>query len=164
MTAAEGLLTSEEYHLLAAVPLQAAAEVAAGRGDPQLFNDMPVMLALLGTVTALVHAYLDRTPVFANRSPDSVLEAAPMAVCALVFSESNLDAPEVETCLRALSSAYLQLLKQGVLGPQEAYVEKAFDALLAGERTLALQNLKRGTYAMAGAVDAWEVRTAAHTT
>ena len=34
----------------------------------------------------------------------------------------------------ALSSAYLQLLRQGILGPQEGMVEKGFAELLAGER------------------------------
>ncbi|MGH8371326.1 MAG: hypothetical protein ACRETO_01175 [Gammaproteobacteria bacterium] len=154
----DGLLTTEEYRLLAAVPLQAAAEIAAQRGDPQLFNDMPTMLALLAMVTALTHAYLNRSSVFPQRSPDPALEAAPVAVCALVFSESNLEPSEVETCLRALSSAYLQLLRQGVLGPQEAYVEKAFESLLAGKRVTALQSLKQAAYAMTGAIDAWEAK------
>jgi hypothetical protein len=159
----EGMLTSEEYHLLAAVPLQAAAEIAAHRGDPQLFNDMPAMLALLAMVTTLAHAYLNRNPVFLRRSPDATLEAAPVAVCALVFSESNLEPSEVEACLRALSTAYLQLLVQGVLGPQDAYVDKAFDALLAGDRATALQFLKRAASAMAAAIDVWEAERAADT-
>ncbi|HET7922127.1 MAG TPA: hypothetical protein VFM15_05175 [Gammaproteobacteria bacterium] len=161
MTAPEGLLSTEEYQLLAAVPLQAAAEVAAQRGDPQLFNDMPVMLGLLGSVTALTHAYLGGESVFAHRSSDAALEATPTAVCALVFSESNLEPGEVQACLQALSSAYLHLLKQGVLGPQEAYVEQAYTHLLAGERLKALQALKRAIHAMAGTVDAWEQRRAA---
>lgn len=156
-----GLLTTEEYQLLAAVPLQAAAEIAAQRGDPQLFNDMPVMLALLAMVTKLTDNYLHDKAVFPQRSPDSTLETAPVAVCALVFSESNLEASEVESCLGALSVAYLQLLRQGVLGPQEAYIEQAYQSLLAGERTLALQFLKRAAYAIAGAIDAWEADRAA---
>lgn len=152
----EGLLSTEEYHLLAAVPLQASAEIAAQRGDPQLFNDLPVMIALLASVTALTHIYLNAGPVFSSRSGDSVLEAAPVAVCALVFSESNLDHAEVQACLGALSSAYLQLLREGVIGPEEAYVEQAYAYLCAGERAAALQTLKRAVYAVARAVDAWE--------
>ncbi|MGH8399468.1 MAG: hypothetical protein ACRESU_00055 [Gammaproteobacteria bacterium] len=157
----EGMLTTEEYQLLAAVPLQVAAEIAAQRGDPQLFNDMPAMLALLAMVTTLTHAYLNRQPVFTRRSPDTTLEAAPVAVCALVFSESNLEPSEVRACLEALSSAYLQLLRQGVLGPQDAYIEKAFESLLAGDRAIALQTLKRAAYATIRAIDAWEERRTA---
>src|SRR5579859_1177809 len=77
-----GLLTPVEYQLLAAPALQAAAEVAAQRGDPHLYNDMASMLALLGTVTALTHAYLQQ-PLPADSSPHEVLEIAPLSVCAL---------------------------------------------------------------------------------
>lgn len=159
--APEGMLTSEEYNLLAAVPLQAAAEVAAQRGDPQLFNDMPAMLALLAMVSSLSYAYLTRPTVFLRRSPDTALEAVPIAVCALVFSESNLEPQEVESCLSALAAAYLQLLREGILGPQDAYIEPAFDLLQAGERAMALQTLKRAVHAITHAIDAWEADRAA---
>jgi hypothetical protein len=150
------LLTPVEYELLAAPALQAAAEVAAQRGDPHLFNDMPVMLALLGSVTVLTHAYLQQD-LPKGASPRATLERAPLAVCALVFTESDLDAAQVEQCLGALSQAYLQLLREGVLGPQEGLVEKGFEQLMVGERASALQSLKQGVLAMAKAVDSWEL-------
>jgi hypothetical protein len=149
------LLTPVEYELLAAPALQVAAEVAAQRGDPHLYNDMASMLALLGTVTALTHAYLQQD-IPQGSSSREVLERAPLAVCALVFTESGLEAPQVEQCLRALSQAYLQLLQSGVLGPQEGLVEKGFEQLMAGNRPQALQSLRQGVQAMAKAVDAWE--------
>ncbi|HEX7965891.1 MAG TPA: hypothetical protein VF651_09255 [Gammaproteobacteria bacterium] len=155
-----GLLTPVEYQLLAAPALQAAAEVAAQRGDPYLYNDMASMLALLGGVTTLTHAYLQQDlPVEA--SPRAELERAPLAVCALVFTESGLEAPEVEQCLRALFQAYLKLLKEGVLGPQEALIEKAYVELMAGKRAAALQSLRFGMLAMAKAIDMWEAARAA---
>jgi hypothetical protein len=150
------LLTPVEYELLAAPALQTAAEVAAQRGDPHLFNDMPVMLALLGSVTVLTHAYLQQD-LPKGSSPRTTLERAPLAVCALVFTESDLDAAQVEQCLRALSQAYLQLLREGVLGPQEGLVEKGFEQLMAGDRASGLQSLKQGVLAMAKAVDTWEL-------
>lgn len=150
-----GLLTPVEYQLLAAPALQAAAEVAAQRGDPHLYNDMASMLALLGSVTALTHAYL-QSDLPVEASPRAELERAPLAVCALVFTESNLDALEVEQCLRALSAAYLKLLKEGVLGPQEALIEKAYSELMAGEKGAALQSLRQGMLAMAKAIDNFE--------
>jgi len=150
-----GLLTPLEYQLLAAPALQAAADVAAQRGDPHLYNDMPSMLALLGTITALTHAYLQQD-LPSGSSPREVLERAPLAVCALVFTESGLEAPQVEQCLRALSQAYLRLLREGILGPQEGLVEKGFEQLMAGDRLQALQSLRQGMQAMAKAVDAWE--------
>jgi len=155
----EGLLTPVEYQLLAAPALQAAADIAAQRGDPHLYNDMASMLALLGTVTALAHAYLQQ-PLPAGSSSREVLEVAPLSVCALVFTESGLEAPEVEQCLRALSQAYLKLLKEGVLGPQEGLVEKGFAELMAGDRANALQSLRLAAQAMTWAVDAWEAARA----
>ena len=154
-----GLLTPVEYQLLAAPALQAAAEVAAQRNDPHLYNDMASMLALLGTVTALTHAYLQQ-PLVAEASSREALEVAPLSICALVFTESGLEAPEVQQCLRALSQAYLQLLKEGVLGPQEGLVEKAFDQLMAGDRVSALQTLRQAAQAMTRAIDAWEAARA----
>ena len=155
---AAGLLTPAEYRLLAAPALQTAAELAAQRGDPHLYNDMASMLALLGMVSALVHAHLEQG--VAGASPRAVLEAAPLAVCALVFTESGLEALEVGECLRALSAAYLQLLRQGALGPQDAYVDKAYHELHLGQVPAAMQNLKLAAHAMARAVDAWEARRA----
>ena len=153
----EGLLTPEEYQLIAAPALQIAAQVAAQRGDPHLYNDMPSMLALLGMVSGLTHAYLQLQPApFSGVSPRQVLETAPLAVCALVFTESGLSAPQVQDCLRALSAAYLQLLRQGVLGPQDAYMDKAFQQLVAGERAAAEQNLRQAALSMARAVENWE--------
>ena len=153
-----GMLTPAEYQLLAAPALQAVAELAAQRGDPHLYNDMASMLALLGTVSALVHAYLEDAAKPGDASPQPVLEAAPMAVCALVFTESGLEAGQVDECLRALSAAYLQLLRQGVLGPQEAYVEKAYADLRAGRGREGSQALRMAGLAMTKAVDAWEAR------
>jgi hypothetical protein len=150
------MLTPAEYRLFAAPALQVAAEVAAQRGDPYLYNDMPSMLALLGMVSALIHAYLAQAGHLPDASPRGVLEAAPIAVCALVFTESSIDALQVDDCLRALSAAYLQLLRGGVLGPQDAYVEKAFAQMRAGNHPGALQSLKLAAQAMTKAVDAWE--------
>ena len=149
-----GLLAPAEYQLLAAPALEAAAQVAAERGDPHLYNDMASMLGLLGMVSCLTHAYLQQN--VPGASDREQLEAAPMAVCALVFTESGLQAPEVEQCLRALSLAYLKLLKEGVLGPQDALVEQAFVEFMAGERAAGLRNLRLAAQAMARAVDAWE--------
>lgn len=150
------MLTPAEYQLLAAPALQTAAELAAQRGDPHLYNDMASMLALLGMVSALVHAYLEGAT--ADASPRPALEATPLAVCALVFTESGLEADQVDACLRALSAAYLQLLRQGVFGPQDAYVDKAFQELMSAQRPVAMQSLKLAAHAMAKAVDAWEAK------
>lgn len=152
------LLTPEEYQLVVAPALQVAAELAAQRGDPHLYNDMASMLALLGMVSALTRMHLQQPA--GEGSAREELEAAPLAASALVFTESNLEPDEVEQCLRALSAAYLKLLREGVLGPQEAYVEQAFASLRAGNRAAGIHSLRQAAHAMARAVDAWEGREA----
>ena len=156
MEPAPGLLTPEEYQLLAAPALQVAAELAAQRGDPHLYNDMASLLALLGMVSALVRVELEQPA--RQGSPRQKLEMAPLSVCALVFTESNLEPGEVEQCLQALTAAYLKLLREGVLGPQEAYMEQAFTSLRAGNRPAGIHSLRQAAHAMARAVDAWEGR------
>ena len=157
----EGLLTPEEYQLLAAPALETAAQLAAQRGDPHLFNDMPTMLALLGMVSALTYAHLERVSSLPEASTRATLEAAPLAVCTLVFTRSGLTAGEVRQCIEALSAAFLQLLRQGVLGAQGAFVETAYEQLLAGDRPAALRSLRKAAQAIVGAVDAWEASQAA---
>lgn len=158
MSETQGLLSADEYQLIAAPALEAAAQAAAQRGDPHLYSDMASMLALLGIVNALIRLYREET--LADASPVEILEAAPMAICALVFTESGLEKREVEQCLRALAKAYLRLLKAGVLGPQEAYVEKAYIDLRTGYRAAALPGLRLAALSMARAVDAWETQEA----
>ncbi|MGH8396925.1 MAG: hypothetical protein ACRETA_01585 [Gammaproteobacteria bacterium] len=154
----KGLLTADEYALLAAPALKAAAEVAAERGDPDLYNDMAAMLALLAMTSALTHAYLGYQDQFPAASAPEAVEATPMAVCALVFTRTELAPIQVEDCLHALSSAYLILLKAGVLGPQEAYVEQAFNELKLGRPGPAQRLLLQATHTMVRAVDDWEAR------
>lgn len=150
----EGLLSQEQYRLLAGPPLKVAAAVAASRNDPDLFHDMASMLALLAMVSALTRCYeryADEQAAIREQ-----LDSVPIAVCALVFSRSGLAPDEVKDCLEALPRAYQMLLAAGALGSQEAYVEQAFDSLVSGESASAERLLTQAAHAMVGAVDRWE--------
>jgi len=151
-------LTEKEYRLFAAPALKVAAEVAASRGDPDLYNDMASMLALMVMVSTLTQAYLSCRGQFPAASTVETLEAGPMTVCALVFTRSALGPAEVKNCLQALSAAYQMLLQEGVLGPQNAYVEKAFVELRAKRLAAAHRLLLQAAHAMVKAVDDWEKR------
>lgn len=154
----EGLLSPEQYRLLAGPPLKVAAEVAASRGDPDLFHDMASMLALLAMVTALARCYQLQTD--GPAAIQKKLDAAPIAVCALVFSRSGLAPEQVKDCLEALPRAYQMLLQAGALGSQEAYVEQAFKRFVEGDTATAERLLLQAAHAMVGAVDQWEWRRA----
>lgn len=153
-----GWLTPEEYRLLVSPAVRAAAEAAARRGDPDLYHDMACMLALLATVSALVQAYEVCREQFPAASSPATLEQVPIAVCALVLSRSGLEPLQVAECLQALSTAHRTLLRAGILGPQDAYVEKAFMTLRQPGANRAHRRLLQAVYAMAKAVDEWERR------
>ena len=53
MSSVDGLLP-EEYQQIVAPAMKAAADLAAARGDPYLFNDLPSMLTLMVLVLELV--------------------------------------------------------------------------------------------------------------
>ena len=151
---ADGLITPDEYRLLAGPALKAAAQVAAARGDPDLYRDMASMLALLAMVTALIRCYqagVPGTTVYRKK-----LESVPIAVCALVFTRSGLAPDEVRDCLTALPQAYRMLVEAGTLALQDARVAEAYAALAAGEAERADRLLAQAASAMADAVDRWE--------
>ncbi len=159
---ADSLLSPDEYRLLAGPALKAAAQVAAARGDPDLYRDMASMLALLAMVTALTRCYQAGASDTAALRRE--LELVPIAVCALVFTRSGLAPYEVKDCLAALPQAYNMLVEAGTLAPQDARVAKAYAALAAGETERGDRLLVQAANAMAGAVDHWEEqRTGAET-
>ena len=59
MSAVDGLLP-EEYQAVVAPAMRAAAELAAARGDPYLFNDVACMLGLMVMVRDLADLYQDQ--------------------------------------------------------------------------------------------------------
>lgn len=151
-------LAPEEYRLVVAPALAAAAETAAERGDPQLFNDMASMLALSWMVEGLVTAYQRETDRGQWVSDPRAMEAAPLGACALVFTESELDADQVSECIGALGQAS-RLLKADRVDEsgQQALVE-AWQALQSGAHEQAIERLQACARAMAVAVDEWEAR------
>jgi len=149
----DGLLSPDEYRLLAAPALKAAAAVAASRNDPDLFHDMASMLALLAMVNTLVRCYQTGTTAAGHRDG---FESIPLAVCALVFARSGLAVDEVQDCLAALPQAYRILREAGALGPQDASVEQAFAAYMAEEAGQGDRLLLDAAFAMVNAVDRWE--------
>lgn len=150
----DALLSPDEYRLLAGPALKAAAQVAAARGDPDLYRDMASMLALLAMVTVLIRCY--QAGVSDTTTHRNELELIPIAVCALVFTRSGLAPDEVRDCLAALPQAFQMLVEAGILTPQDDDVAEAYAALTAGEAERADRLLVQAANAMAGAVDRWE--------
>ncbi len=156
MDGAEIRLAEKEYRLLLAQPLAAAAETAAERGDPHLFNDMASMLALMHTVRSLAGHYRREVPADEWDSREAALEAAGLGACALVFTESELSREEVDECLGALHQAAGMLDADRVLSVADEDIAAAWNALQRSQYEPALERLQKACAGIAEAIDRWE--------
>ena len=152
MSATDGLLP-EEY--------QAAAELAAARGDPYLYNDLACMLALMVLVRDLADLYQDQWGPLGQHSPPDVFAAAPSAACVMVLSEYEIETDSIRQMTTALERAAEQLTADGVFGPERVEVHKAWKAFLEDKRDSAQAWMRQAASRIANAVDAWEARRAA---
>jgi hypothetical protein len=148
-------LHSREYAQVVAPVLQAAAEVAAERGDPQLFGDMASMLALMHLVEGLAERCRNASGD-ALESSGEALAAAPLGACALVFSESGLESAAVDECLGALRRAGDMLRADGVLAFDTKASGAIWRKLADGAREEAVAALREVARDLTARIDAWE--------
>ena len=160
MSATDGLLP-EEYQAVIAPAMQAAAELAAARGDPYLYNDLACMLALMVLVRDLADLYQDQWGPLGQHSPPDVFAAAPSAACVMVLSEYEIETDSIRQMTTALERAAEQLTADGVFGPERVEVHKAWSAFLDDKRDSAQAWMRQAASRIANAVDAWEARRAA---
>lgn len=147
-------LAEAEYRMVLAPALEAAAEQAARRNDPYLYNDMASMLALMAMVTGLVECY--RADRGSGESGEEAMRAAPLAACALVLTESDLSGAQMDECLQALHSAWRLLERDGIVGGEGNRVRPAWDQLANDRRTEARDRLLVIANDICSAIDRWE--------
>lgn len=163
MSVPEGLFP-EEYQAVVAPAMQAAAELAAARGDPYLYNDLACMLALMVMVRDLADLYQDQWGPLGQTSGAEAFTAAPMAACVMVLSEYEVEPKSIESMTLALSQAYEQIAADNVFGPERVTIQKAWDARNDCAIDRANAYMRQAAAATAAAIDAWEGRrAAAHT-
>jgi hypothetical protein len=148
-------LPADEYHLIVSPVLQATAEIAAARGDPDLYNDMASMLALMALVQALGNCYLQQRADDTAAVREAV-EAAPTGACLMVLNRSELDADQIGDCIGALQAATRQLIEAHVLGHEQKLAHEAWQCLLDNDRAGAVTRLNRATVGIVTAIDQWE--------
>lgn len=155
MSISDGLLP-EEYQVVVAPSMQAAAELAAARGDPYLFNDIACMLTLMVLVRDLADLYQDHWGALGQTSPAATFAAAPMAAVVMVLSEYDLDDDSVTSMSTALERAYTQLSAADVFGPERVQVQQAWNARLEDKIPSAAAYMRQAATQTANAIDAWE--------
>ena len=151
-------LKPEEYQAVIGPSLHAAADVAAARGDPDLFNDLPSMIALMTLTRDLADLYQHHWGALGQISPADVFEAAPSAACVIVLQEQKLDQESVVAMSQALDEANTMLRKDNMLGQERVEVQKAWDASLDKNTELAHTHLKQAARTVTNIIDTWEVK------
>jgi len=160
MTGADGLLP-EEYQAVIAPAMLAAAELAAARGDPYLYNDLACMLALMVMVRDLADLYQDQWGALGQTSAPAVFAAAPKAACVMVLSEYEIDPESIINMTAALERAHTELAADCVFGPERVQIQQAWDASNDEKIERANAYMRQAAVATAAAIDSWEGRRAA---
>jgi len=143
----------QTYHAVVGPALQAAAAVAAERGDHTLAADMPAMLALIELVNQLSLHYYDEPE--AGEDAQDWLHGAPAAACVMVMQEAKLEQAAIGQCLAALEAAYAQLAEHDVTRPAHELLYRGGLQLQAGERKLADTTLKQATRMIVREIENW---------
>lgn len=156
MDAQPDWLNPEEYQLIIAPSLKVAAELAASRGDPKLYKDLPSMLSLMFLVNELTVLYKEQWAVLDAMSSPSSLEAAAQATCTMVLAENNIDQKDSVLLVDALNRAYLQVSQAQVNERSKADILKAWDAIKNNEPAQFLALLEQGAKRFVIELDGWE--------
>ncbi|HET7370935.1 MAG TPA: hypothetical protein VFK45_08860 [Gammaproteobacteria bacterium] len=135
--------------------LQATAEIAAARGDPDLFNDMASMLAMMTLVRALGECYLQEHAGEAD-APRDAIAAAPTGACLMVLHRGELEQDQINDCIWALQAGTKQLVDAKVLGREQKLAREAWQLLADEDRDAAMERLKRAATGIVTDIDQWE--------
>lgn len=148
----------DTYHAVVGPSLQAAAAIAAERGDPTLAADMAAMLALIELVNLLTAQYNEQAVNTADDAQEW-LHGAPAAACVMVMQEARLEQSAIGQCLAALEAAYAQLAEHRVTQPAHELIFRAGLQIQSGERKLAATTLKQATRSVIHEIEAWRAQT-----
>lgn len=154
-TNAPGSLPNEQYHLFVSPALQVAAEIAAARGDRDLYNDMASMLALMTVVQELAQRYLHAHAQDPGL-PREAIEAAPASVCIMALRRGELETEAITDCIDALHAATHTLVEAGILGHEARQITPIWEHLQQGRRDEAIARLKFVMMNIITAIDEWE--------
>jgi hypothetical protein len=149
-------LSPEEYQMVVAPSLKVSAELAASRGDPKLFQDLPSMLCLMYLVTSLKNFYIDEWAVLSAMSSEESLGKSPEAACMMVFTEANVGKDELGPMMSSLSRAYTMVIEGGVNENADVDLSLAWECMKKSEHEQFFAHLEQAAKKFVIAIDAWE--------
>ncbi len=150
-------IDADTYYAVVGPALQAAAKIAAERGDLTLAADMPAMLALIEMVNQLSAQYHEQAVEYEDA--EDWLHSAPAAACVMVMQEAKFEQAAIGQCLAALEAAYAQLAQHQVTAPAVELILRGGLQLQAGERKLAAFTLKQATRRVVSEIEIWREST-----
>lgn len=149
-------LSPEEYQMIIGPSLKVAAELAASRGDPTLFKDLPSMLCLMYLVGHLKDYYVDEWAVLSAMSSETSLQKAPEAACMMVLTEGNVDKAELSSVISALNRAYQQVVDAQIMTEADVDIKRAWEAMKVSEHEQFLALLEQAAKKFIMNLDSWE--------
>jgi len=149
-------LSPEEYQIIVAPSLKVSAELAASRGDPKLFQDLPSMLCLIYLVSSLKDFYIEEWAVLSGMSSEESLSNAPEAACMMVLTEGNVGKSELGPMMDALNRAYQQVSSDGVCDDADVDLRRAWECMKKSEHEQFLAQLEQAAKKFVMALDVWE--------
>jgi hypothetical protein len=102
---ATDFLTPDEYLAVVAPVLETCTALAAERGDPLLYNDLPSMLAVTLLIDGMGQLHRAASAPLGQVAEESVYRELPFAVAVMVLLEGGVESPrleQMETALRAI--------------------------------------------------------------
>jgi len=149
-------LSPEEYQMIVGPSLKVAAELAASRGDPTLYQDLPSMLCLMHLVTSLKDYYVDEWAVMSAMSSHASLHKAAEAACMMVLTEANVGKEELGLMINSLGRAYQQVIEADITLESDTDIKRAWEALKVSEHEQFLALLEQAAKKFVIAIDSWE--------
>jgi len=149
-------LSPEEYQMIVAPSLKVAAELAASRGDPKLFQDMACMLCLIHMVSRLKNYYVDEWAVMSAMSSETSLQSAPEAACMMVLTEGNVDKGELSSMISSLNRAYELVVEADISKACDTDIKRAWDAMKKNDYEQFIALLEQSAKKFVLALDGWE--------
>lgn len=151
-------LNPNEYNILIAPVMEVVTEIAAKRGDPQCFNDLPAMVALLSLTTTLANNYWNEWGELGEASGEEAIAAAPISACVMVLQNAKLQQQQINDMALGLANGYQQLLIDKVIGAEIEISEQAWRLISNQKIDEAKEQLKHAAMAVIIAVETWEER------
>ncbi len=149
-------LSPEEYQMIVGPSLKVTAELAASRGDPTLFKDLPCMLGLMHLVNQLKNYYIDEWAVLSGVSSETSLQKAPEAACMMVLTEGNVAKAELNMMISSLNRAYQQVLDAQIMEQADMDIKRAWEAIKTSQHEQFLALLEQAAKKFVIALDSWE--------